>query len=170
MDSVANLLDNRARLHNIGIVPTDYTLDFTPVCRRTLRVIWTPEPSVNFLVGVAGAQAPKSSPRLNAIHSQFERVPIRRETYVYSLLTETDDRGTHAEKKGPLLYVNLDRSEEESRGGRNPGNGSVLDRTKHAYALVDRKLSRSCDSRTTEQTRTSPLEVSREGVCLGVII
>lgn len=54
----------------------------------------------------------------------------------------------------PVMHVNLDRSEEDGKGWRNPGNGSVLDRTLNAYVPVDRQISRTSPSRTYEQTRT----------------
>ena len=71
--------------------------------------------AVFFLIGVDGPQTLKMfSPRSNGSHSQFERFPIGRETYVCFPVIRADDRGTHAEKKGPLQYVNPRRSGEES--------------------------------------------------------
>lgn len=83
-----------------------------------------------------------------------------------SLVRETDDRGTHAEKKGPLFYVDLDRSEEDRQGWGNPAQRAGTRSCEHAYVPVDRELTRTYRSRTTEQTRKFPLEVLREGVCL----
>lgn len=68
-----------------------------------------------------------------------------------------DDRGTHAGKKGPLLYVNLNRSEEEWQGCRNPGNENVVDRSKTPASRSHRRaftiLRRTYHSRTVRQTR-----------------
>jgi len=44
-----------------------------------------------------------------------------------SLSNQTDDRGTHAGKKGPLQYATWKRLQDEKQGWEIPGNGLVLD-------------------------------------------
>lgn len=61
----------------------------------------------------------------------------------------TDDRGTHAEKKGPLYDATDERPSDEKQGWGNPGNGRVLDPA-HAYVPVDRELTRTYFSRAQQ--------------------
>ena len=63
-------------------------------------------------------------------------------------------RHSFPENNGPLYDVNLNRSEEDSQGWGNPGNGLLLDATLNAYVPVDRELTRTYESRTAGQTRT----------------
>lgn len=69
--------------------------------------------AVFFLIGVSGPQTLKTSSRSNASQSKIDCFAVCRETYVCSPVTRADDRGTHAEKKGPLYDVKPLRSAEE---------------------------------------------------------
>ena len=119
----------------------------------------------------------------NVKSSKFERFSCCRETYVcflkfwecdykaifselsgcirwLHLFTFPDSfemvasRHSFPENNGPLYDVNLNRSEEDSQGWGNPGNGLLLDATLNAYVPVDRELTRTYESRTAGQTRT----------------
>ena len=92
-------------------------------------------------------------PLINDFTSQFERDTVARETYVCSQLKLTDDRGTHAEKKGPLLYVDLVRSEEDRKGLGNSGQRASSRSSITASVPVYRELTTTYRSRTGEQTR-----------------
>lgn len=107
---------------------------------------------------------PEDITRRNDSPLQLDRESACRETYVCSQLTLTDDRGTHAEKKGPLHYVDLDRSEEDrkrlAKSGQRAGSRSCT----NAYVPVNRDISRTSRSRTHEQARMSSRTL-RECVC-----
>lgn len=62
---------------------------------------------------------------------------------------QTDDRGTHAEKKGPLYDATWKRLQDEKQGWGNPGNGRVLDPA-NADVPVDRELTRTYYSRAQQ--------------------
>ena len=111
---------------------------------------------------------------INDILLNSSNAAIRRETHVCSQRRLTDDRGTHAEKKGPLQYVNRAKSTEDRKGWGNPGNGQVLDPAKTPTSRshdIGNVLTRTYRSRTSEQARTESNGLSqREGVCLGDLL
>lgn len=144
------------------VMQVRYNLDFGAVSRAIIVPILIAGRAGSILSRVASPQ-PQDHPT-NVLHSQFERVPIRRETYVYSLLTETADPGTQSGNKGPVHDVNPGRSGEEkvrlgeggmarSRKGKLRYNASSSHANLSAYPVP-------AFSRTNEQTRTSTRPVS----------
>jgi hypothetical protein len=125
---------------------------------------------VKLLVGCAGPQG-EDLHSTNDSPSQFETVAVCRETYaLLSPVTETDDRGTHAEKKGPLHYVNLDRSEERKVRLANRGNGTVLDPSITPTSTSKGNKAVPAFLRTVGQTSTSSLVPWGRGVSVGIML
>lgn len=80
-------------------------------------------PLVNLFVGVANTALsflPRLTPTNARNPNNFGFSPMRRDTYVCFPVTRADDRGTHAEKKGPLFHVNCAKvAEERARLGED---------------------------------------------------
>lgn len=106
---------------------------------------------VQLLAGSASTSPILTSDPANDFSSTIEPDFRRRETYVSFQRELTDDRGTHAGKKGPLFCVDRDKSTEDEQGWRNPGNGQVLDPALYADAPVGRQLSRTYSPRRAER-------------------
>lgn len=116
-------------------------------------------------------------PSNDIILSQFEPVAVCRETYVCSQPPLTDDRGTHAEKKGPLHCDNSDRSRGERarlRDGRQWAGSERVnsgDTAFNLHALMARStrtdsLKRQMSRREYRLLAYVSLRPKLEAVCL----
>jgi len=82
-----------------------------------------------------------------------------------SLSNQTDDRGTHAGKKGPLQYATWKRLQDEKQGWENPGNGLVLDPAiRRRPGRFDRPLANRTYFLRAHRTELSMPLLSRKGL------
>jgi hypothetical protein len=78
-----------------------------------------------------------------------------------------DDRGTHAEKKGPLQDTTRERPRDEKQGWRNPGNGLVLDPALRIRpGRIDKLDNRTYFSRVNRAKLSKPSKSIGNAVCL----
>jgi hypothetical protein len=78
-----------------------------------------------------------------------------------------DDRGTHAEKKGPLQDATRERPRDEKQGWRNPGNGLVLDPALRIRpGRIDKPDNRTYFLRALRAKLSKPSKSIGNAVCL----